>query len=155
QMDLVRDVCAGVLSVREEKNLRTRLPLKTLTVAHPDVATLTPYRELIAEEINVKAVGFSADPAQTGERRLVVRPQIGKRSGPKMKDVMAAVGRAEWSELPDGRVAVAGIELGPEDFSLRVVTPEGLDSKPFDQGRGLVVLDTRVYQDLEREGFAR
>ena len=155
RMDQVREICTAVMSLREAKSLRTRLPLRTLTVAHPDAGALEDYRALIAEELNVKQVVLSTDPASMGEQQLKVNPQIGKRIGGKMKDVMNAQRSGDWSRLPDGRIAIAGIELGPEDFSLRVVTGEGLDSEPFDGGAGIVVLDTRVYEDLEREGWAR
>jgi isoleucyl-tRNA synthetase len=129
--------------------------LRTLTLAHPQAEALAEYQALIADEVNVKQVVLSTDPASMGEQQLKVNPQIGKRIGGKMKDVMNAQRSGDWSALADGRIAIAGIELGPEDFSLRVVTGEGLDSEPFDGGRGIVVLDTRVYDDLEREGWAR
>ncbi|MBI1179375.1 MAG: isoleucine--tRNA ligase [Alphaproteobacteria bacterium] len=155
RMDQVREICTAVMSLRETKSLRTRLPLKTLTVAHPDAAALEPYRALIADEVNVKQVVLATDPASMGEQQLKVNPQIGRRIGGKMKEVMAAQREGDWRMAAGGNVAIAGIELGPEDFSLRVVTPEGLDSEPFDGGAGVVVLDTRVYDDLEREGWAR
>jgi isoleucyl-tRNA synthetase len=155
RMDQVREICAAVMSLRETKSLRTRLPLRTLTIAHPDAAALEEYRALIADEVNVKEVVLSTDPASMGEQQLKVNPQIGKRIGGKMKDVMNAQRTGDWTKTADGKVAIAGIELEPEDFSLRVVTGEGLDSEPYDQGRGVVVLDTRVYEDLEREGWAR
>lgn len=154
RMDQVRDICACVMSLREAKNLRTRLPLKSLTVAHPEVAALEPYRDLIADEVNVKEMRFTRDPASLGEQRLIVNPQIGKRLGTRMKDVMAAARNGSWS-LRDGLVELAGITLEPEDFSVRMLAPEGLDSAPFDGGAGVVLLDTQVYVDLEREGLAR
>ena len=155
RMDQVREICAAVMSLREAKSLRTRLPLRTLTIAHPDAQALSDYQALIGDEVNVKAVVLSTDPASMGEQQLKVNPQIGKRIGGKMKDVMNAQRSGDWTKTADGRIAIAGIELEPEDFSLRVVTGEGLDSEPFDGGRGVVVLDTRIYDDLEREGWAR
>lgn len=155
EMDRVREICAAVMSLREGKSLRTRLPLRTLTVAHPQAARLEPYRAVVAEELNVKEVAFSGDPAAMGRQELKVNPQIGKRLGAKMKEVMAAARAGDWTPAAGGKVAVAGIELEPEDFSLRVVAGEGLDSEPFDGGAGVVVLDTRVYEDLKREGWAR
>jgi isoleucyl-tRNA synthetase len=155
RMDQVREICAAVMSLREAKSLRTRLPLRTVTIAHPDAAALEEYRALVADEVNVKQVVLSDDPMAMGERQLKVNPQIGKRIGGKMKEVMAAQRSGDWRLTVAGGVAIAGIELGPEDFALRVLTPEGLDSEPFDGGSGVVVLDTRVYEDLEREGWAR
>jgi isoleucyl-tRNA synthetase len=55
-MDRVRDVCTATLFLREERGLRTRLPLRELTVAGRDSERLAPFVELIADEVNVKTV---------------------------------------------------------------------------------------------------
>ena len=154
-MDLIRDVCASVMSLRETKRLRARLPLKTLTVAHVDIEDLRPYAQLIADEVNVKDLVLEADPLSVGEHSLVVKPQIGKRLGQKMKEVMIASKTGKWTLRPDGIVELAGVELSPDDYTMRVMAPEGSDTGLFDASRGVVVMDTRVYPELEREGHAR
>lgn len=154
QMDQVRDICAATLALREAKSLRTRLPLRTLTVAHAEVAALLPFRALIADEVNVKEVVFNPDPTAMGETELKVNPKIGKRLGGQMKAVLAAAKAGEWTRDGD-TVALAGVTLEGEDFSLRVITPEGLDSHPIDGGAGVVVLDTRVDDALRQEGWVR
>jgi len=156
RMDLVRDICAAVMGLREEKKRRTRLPLKSLTVAHPDVAALEPFRPLIAEEVNVKEVVFSDDPAAHGGRELAVNPKIGKRLGKAMKAVMADSKAGKWAfGSEDGTVVVAGETLSGDDFTLRYKVAEGLDSANIDRGAGLVLLDTAVHPELEKEGWAR
>ena len=154
-MDRVRDVCGAVMSLREAKSLRTRLPLRILTVAHPETATLAPYRALIADEVNVKEVAFADDPAALGDRRLTVDPRIGRRLGARMKAVLAAARNDDWRENADGTVAIAGETLAQAEFTMRVVVAEGLDTAPIDGGVGAVVLDTRIDAALEREGLAR
>jgi isoleucyl-tRNA synthetase len=155
RMDLIRDVCNSVMSLREAKRLRARLPLKTLTVAHADIEDLRPYSQLIADEVNVKELVLEADPLSVGEHSLVVKPQIGKRLGQKMKEVMTASKTGNWTLRPDGIVELAGVELPPEDYTMRVMAPEGSDTGLFDASRGVVVMDTRIYPELEREGYAR
>jgi isoleucyl-tRNA synthetase len=155
RMDLIRDVCASVMSLREAKRLRARLPLKTLTIAHQDIEDLRDYAPLIAEEVNIKDLVLEADPLSVGEHSLVVKPQIGKRLGKKMKEVMAASKSGDWTLRPDGIVELAGVELPPEDYTMRVNAPEGSDTGLFDGGSGVVVVDTRLYPELEREGHAR
>jgi isoleucyl-tRNA synthetase len=155
RMDLIRDICASVMSLREAKRLRARLPLKTLTVAHVDIEDLRDYAPLIAEEVNVKDLVLESDPLSVGEHSLVVKPQIGKRLGQKMKEVMIASKSGNWTLRDDGMVELAGIELPPEDYTMRVTAPEGSDTGLFDAGRGVVVMDTRLYPELEREGYAR
>jgi isoleucyl-tRNA synthetase len=55
----------------------------------------------------------------------------------------------------DGRVEIAGIILDPHDFELRLHTTEELVAEPFDAWRGVVVLDTNIYRELQAEGWAR
>ncbi len=155
RMDQVRELCAAVMSLREGKSLRTRLPLRSLTVAHPDVEALAAYRDVIADEVNVKEVRFTADPSTLGEQRLVVNPAVGKRIGKDIRTVMAAAAKGDWSRQPDGTFSVGGIHVGAEEAAVRMLTSDGLDQAPFDRGAGLVLLDTQVYDDLEREGLAR
>ena len=55
-MDLVRVVASVGSSLRKAKKLRVRLPLPKLTVAVDNPQRLEPYRDLIADELNVKTV---------------------------------------------------------------------------------------------------
>ena len=73
-----------------------------------------------------------------------------------MKDVLAAAkagaveaaSAAARSRSPDRRIA-------PEEYELRFQAAEGLDATSFDGSAGVVVLDTKVDAELEREGLAR
>ena len=55
-MDLVREVCSAIHSVRKARGLRARLPLPKVTIAHHNASLLEPFLPLIADEVNVKAV---------------------------------------------------------------------------------------------------
>ncbi len=156
RMDLARDVASAAASVRTAKNLRNRLPLAKLTVAHPRHATLAPLRDVIAEEANVKQVAFADDPSAFGAEVLVVNPRIiGKRLGGAMKDILAASKAGEWKRLDAGAVEVAGQRIEPGEYEIRFQTKGGLDAVSFDNNAGVVVLDTAVTPALEREGLAR
>src|SRR5580693_5998985 len=69
-MDLVRAVCSTALSLRKARQLRVRLPLARLTIGHPAAISLAPYADLIRDEVNVKEVDFTADPARLGTFEL-------------------------------------------------------------------------------------
>jgi isoleucyl-tRNA synthetase len=156
RMDLVRQVCSAAASIRTEKNLRNRLPLRELVVAHPQRAMLESMHDVISEEANVKHVKFETDPSMFGSEVLVVNPRIvGKRLGPAMKDVLAAAKTGAWKKLADGAIEVAGQRIEPEEYELRFKAKEGLDATSFDGSAGVVVLDTTVDAELEREGLAR
>ena len=156
RMDLARAACSAAASIRTAKNLRNRLPLRTLTLAHPRHAMLGPLRDVIAEEANVKEVVFADDPAAFGAEVLVVNPRIvGKRLGGRMKDVLAAAKAGDWTRADGGAVIVAGERIEPEEYELRFRAAEGLDATGFDGSAGVVVLDTTVDAALEEEGIAR
>ena len=154
EMDLVRAACSATLAVRERARLRVRLPLAELTIAHPDAPRLAPYLALIQDEVNVKAVTLSTDLAAFGKQELKVNPRIGKVLGAKMKPVMAASKAGNFTLLDDGRAEVAGEILTPDQFDLRLVTPEGSAAEPVG-GLGAAVLNVAVTPELEREGLAR
>jgi len=155
RMDLARTVASAALSIRTVKNLRTRLPLRRLTVAHPGFEKLALLKDVIADEVNVKEVVLASDPAAYGEVVLAVDPKIGKRLGKNLKDVLNAARAGQWEELDGGRYAVAGQTIEPGEYELRFKANEGLDAVAFDGAAGVVVLDTEVDAALEREGVAR
>ena len=134
------------LSIRTAKNLRNRLPLRTLTIAHPRHAMLEPLRDVIAEEVNVKEVVFADDPSAYGATEvLAVDPRlVGKRLGKAMKDVLAAAKAGDWHDGRRRRVEVAGQVLQAGEYELRFKPREGLDAVPFAGSAGVVVLDTKV-----------
>jgi len=155
RMDLSRDICSSVLTLREAHRRRTRLPLKTLTVAHPDAAMLESYGAIIAESVNVKTVVFTAEVAGFGSRDIKVNSKLGAKLGAKFKEVLAAQRARAWIMRADGRVEIAGIVLDQHDFELRLQTAQGLVGEPFDSWRGVVALDTEIYPELQAEGWAR
>ncbi len=156
RMDLAREVCSAAASIRTAKNLRNRLPLRKLTIAHPNHRILKPLRDVIAEEANVKSIAIADDPAQFGSEVLVVNPRVvGKRLGSLMKAVLEAAKVGAWKKLPDGAVEVAGTRIEKDEYELRFRAKEGIDAASFDGNAGVVALDTHVDAELEQEGLAR
>jgi len=87
---------------------------------------------------------------------LVVNPRIiGKRLGAFMKEILAASKAGKWTRIDGGAVEVAGQRIEPGEYEVRFQTQPGLDATSFDGNAGVVVLDTKVTPDLEREGLAR
>ena len=155
EMDLAREVSSATLTLREARRLRVRLPLRKLTVAHPEASILEPFKDIIADEVNVKEVVLSEDPSQYGQRELKVNPKIGAKIGAKIKEVLPAAKQGHWTELADGGVEIAGITLDKGDFEMRLITGEGVAAEPVARGQGLVMLDTTIYPELQVEGWAR
>jgi isoleucyl-tRNA synthetase len=154
-MDLVRTVCSTALGRRKARQLRVRLPLARLEVAHPDALALAPYADLIRDEVNVQDVALSSDPASLGTFELAVNPRVlGPRIGAKVQEVIEAVKAGNWERRGDSIVA-AGIELEDAEYDLRLVAAEPDSVSALPGGVGLVALDTVVTPELAAEGTAR
>lgn len=155
-MDLVREACSAIHSVRKARGLRARLPLAKVTIAHPESDRLEPFVALIAEEANVKAVELEKDTASFATSVLVVIPaEIGPRLGAATQQVINAVRAGDWKEGADGSIEVAGVTLRSGEFELRVVAADKETGRVIDSGRGVAVLDTTPTAELEAEGTAR
>ena len=155
-MDTVRAVCSAGHSVRKAGDLRARLPLGWALVAGPGALSLSPYRELIADELNVKEVRLSDDVSEVADLALKVEPSVlGPRLGPDTQNVIAAVRRGSWERTPEGDVEVAGHVLAGDEYFLSLV-PKDTDASRALPGDQLVVsLSLEVTPELEREGIAR
>jgi isoleucyl-tRNA synthetase len=154
-MDLVRAVCSTALGIRKARQLRVRLPLARLVIAHPQANSLAPYTDLIADEVNVKAVELAADPASLGTFELTVNPRLlGPRLGARVQEVIRAVKAGEWASTGEG-VTAAGVELEPGEYELRLAVADPGSTSALPDHAGLVALDTRVTAELAAEGTAR
>lgn len=155
-MDEVRVVCSTVLGLRKAEKLRVRLPLALLTVAAADAERLRPYVEIIADEVNVKAVDLSTDVAAYGRFELVVNARAaGPRIGKDVQQVIKAVKAGQWAPQPDGTVLAGGVTLIHGEFTERLVAVEPRSTAALPGGEGLVVLDTELSEELEAEGWAK
>lgn len=155
RMDLARAVCSTALAIRTEKGLRVRQPLRSLTVAHAQCASLLPMRELVADEVNVKEVVLTSDPSAFGRTVVAIDPKVGKRLGKALGAVRQAGLAGRWTPGEDGRVVVEGTVIEASEFEFRFEAKGGVEAAPFAGGVGVVVLDTGLDEALIREGVAR
>ncbi|WP_307841347.1 isoleucine--tRNA ligase [Streptomyces endocoffeicus] len=154
-VERTRQIVSTTLALRRADGLRIRLPLARLTVACDDHGVLEPLTGLIREQANVKEVVLAADPTTYGTIQLSVNARAcGRRLGSRTQEVIDAVAAGAWVREPDGGIRVAGIPMRPEEIDERLVadTP---GSAVLPNGAGLVVLDTRVTEELAAEGMAR
>lgn len=170
-MDRVRAVCSLSLGVRKANKLRVRQPLSRLTVVVDDPSALEPYTELLASELNVKAVdlvGLDSGAAQEYgiERRLTVNARAaGPRLGRGVQAAIKASKSGAWREDADGTVVVVtpdgDVPLEPTEYEVTtVVGASGGAAEPTVgaavlPGGGFVVLDLVLDDALRAEGYAR
>jgi len=105
--------------------------------------------------LNVKQVELTTDVDRYGTRELVLNPKsLGPRLGGRTQQVIKAHKAGEWSLVGD-RAVVGGIDLEPGEFDFRLVSAGEDAVSTLKSSEGLVVLDTAVTPELEREGVAR
>jgi isoleucyl-tRNA synthetase len=154
-MDLVRAVCSTALGLRKARQLRVRLPLARLTIAHPGADALAPFVDLIRDEVNVKEVTLSADPASLGTFELMVNPRVlGPRLGARVQEVIRAVKAGNVEHIGERAVA-AGVELEAGEYEVRLAAAHPESTAALPGSTGLVELDTAVTPELAAEGTAR
>lgn len=163
EMDFVQDLCSAGKFVREEKNLRNRLPLSDLTVAGSNLGFLNDaYKEIIKDELNVKQVQADGNVgAYAAPSLYLYTPLLGKKLGKDMGKVMAAYNEYKktgvpcWSENGSEGICVAGIALTPDLYEERLEILNGKAGKAFADNKAVIVLNTEVSETLEQEGMAR
>ncbi len=156
QMDMTRAISSVAKSIREEHKLRNRLPLKSMIVAGDNAESLKDFAESLKDEVNVKEVILKSDINDVASRFLYLKtPLIGKRLGSYMKDIMAKSKTNEWSQNEDGTLSIAGQTLFKEEYELRLVINEGMSGSSLPDNTAVVILDTNIDENLEKEGIAR
>jgi isoleucyl-tRNA synthetase len=155
-MDQVREVASAASSLRKAKKLRVRLPLPKLTVAVENPQRLEPFKDLIADELNVKSVELTDDIPRYGRFELTVNArEAGPRLGKNVQAAIKAVKAGEGVVNPDGTLTAGPAVLLPEEFSSRLVAADPEWTAALPGGSGLVVLDGTVTPELEAEGWAK
>ena len=159
-MDLIRSICSIALSIRDNKNLRVRLPLKTLTVIGKNAARILPFKEIISDEVNVKSVEIKEEISELAELKLQINfKKIGAKYGPKIKEITAATKSGEWKKISENEIEICGIKLVDDEFEIKLTTKNQDEKKfaimPLPTNDCLVQLDIEITKDLEDEGIAR
>jgi isoleucyl-tRNA synthetase len=161
RMAVVRSVVGLGRKLREDQKLKVRQPLATLTVVSRDPRVTAAARTtaaLIADELNVKQVEFSADEATFCT--LSIRPNfqaLRERAGSKLKPIGEALrtwSASEIDKLERGEALdVAGVSISLADVLLTRTPVQG--KVVASSGAVTVVLDPKITPELVQEGIAR
>lgn len=147
--------------IREEQRIKVRQPLSKLTVVHRDArirALIASASQLIAEELNIKAVLTSPDESEFTS--VSVKPNfktLGKRCGSKLgpiKQGLETWGLDEVAQLEKGEtITLEGETLTLDDVILIRSSLGG--AAVATDGNLTVALNTEITGELKSEGFAR
>lgn len=157
EMDFLQELCSAGKFIREEKNLRNRLPLQSLTVVGDNLGFIgSQYQEIIKDELNVKEVKLDDNLAAYADKTVYLyTPLLGKALGKDMGAVMGAYKQGKWELNADATLSIAGQTLTRDLFEVRLNMKDGVAGQPFADNKAVVTLDTNVTDDLRREGMAR
>jgi len=165
EMEATQIVVSCGHSLRKEHKLKVRQPLKKahLVTTHATLLeALKRQTNLIGEELNVHEIVLSSD--ESGFVTLSCIPNfrvLGKKVGPKMRAVQAAIGKLEQGAketLLQGNPIEIEAEgerftLTGEDVSVKREVLEGLVART--EGGITLILDTQLDEPLLLEGIAR
>ena len=164
-MAAAREAVAVGRGARAEAKLKVRQPLAEAVVACPAgvAAQIGSLVNLVAEELNVRAVRFVTDPGELVEVSL--KPnyrRLGPRFGARMPEVAAAVAGlapAETARALDGGGAVEILVAGaPEALDSEDLLREARPSAGYAVGQDAALavgLATEITPELRLEALAR
>lgn len=157
EMDFLQELCSAGKALREEKSLRNRLPLASLTVVGENLDFIgEQYSAIIKDELNVKEVKLDNDLANYASNYVYLyTPLLGKKLGKDMGKVMGAYKQGQWELKNDGTLSIAGLVLESDLFEARLDIKEDVAGRAFASNKAVVTLDTNLTDELKREGMAR
>ena len=151
--------------LRADNDLKVRQPLSAIRISGVsfgsgdgcDSGMAEELNALVVDELNVKKVEMIADETALCEVSYKANfKTLGKRCGPKMKAVAAAIaamGNGEWGTGNGEPKVVEGVELTSEDVLVTRTPKEGL--VVASEGAVVVGLETALTPELVAEGNAR
>ena len=150
-------MCSAALSLRKARQLRVRLPLASLTVAHPSAPALTEFADIIKDEVNVKDLVLSADPASLGAVPAHGQParRSARASASRCRRSSARSRPATGPQATATSSRPAACELQPGEYELTLTAADPDSTAALPGSDGLIALDTAVTPELAAEGTAR
>jgi isoleucyl-tRNA synthetase len=164
-MQLAQDISSLVHSLRKKEKLKVRQPLQKILIPilnEKVKVQIQHVEELIKAEVNIKEIEYIDDTS--GILVKNIKPNfalLGKRFGPKMKQVSAAIN--QWSQEEIGAIERDGkyaLMLDGESVSLSLedvlITSQDIPGWSVASDRGVTVaLDVTLTTELKQEGVAR
>lgn len=157
EMDLVKEICSVALFLRDKENLRVRLPLNQIKIIGNDIEDLKKYKDIIADEVNVKNVIFESDIDKIATFVIEVDlKKLGSKYGEKLRDIMKAVKENKWKKADDDKIEIANTILEKDEYSIKLKPKkESKNMQALSNNKAIIELDFNITPELELEGLAR
>ena len=157
EMDLVKEICSVALFLRDKENLRVRLPLNQIKIIGNDIEDLKKYKDIIADEVNVKNVVFESDIDKIATFVIEVDlKKLGSKYGEKLRDIMKAVKENKWKKADGDKIEIANTSLEKDEYSIKLKPKkESKNMQALSNNKAIIELDFNITPELELEGLAR
>lgn len=165
QMATVQKAVSMGRSLRNQFNIKNRQPLSAVALVTRDAdekKVLQEMEDTIAEELNVKKVIFHDREDELVEYSAKANFRVlGKQLGPKMKLAAAEIAKLSNEQIAailDGQALAITVDGQDVDLTSENVIVERIekeDMKVVNDGTLTVGLETKITDDLRREGYAR
>ena len=152
-------------SLRNQFNIKNRQPLASVALVTRNAdekKVLQDMEDTIAEELNVKKVIFHEREDELVEYKAKANFRVlGKQLGPKMKLAAGEIEKLSNEQIAailDGQKLSISVQDQDVDLTSENVIVERFekeDLKVINEGTLTVGLDTKISDDLKREGYAR
>lgn len=155
-MDMVRLVCSAALFIRDQKNIRVRLPLNKLTIIGKNAAKMLEFKDIIADEVNVKNIEIAEEIGDLAELKLQINfKKVGAKFGKLMKEISILAKEGKWKKISDNKIEIAGQVLEDDDFEIKLIAKDQDSITSLPSNDCLVKIDLEVTEELRQEGVAR
>ena len=156
-MNLVKEIWSVALFLRDKENLRVRLPLNQIKIIGNDIEDLKKYKDIIADEVNVKNVVFESDIDKIATFVIEVDlKKLGSKYGEKLRDIMKAVKENKWKKADNDKIEIANTILEKDEYSIKLKPKkESKNMQALSNNKAIIELDFNITPELELEGLAR
>ena len=159
-MTLVRELAETGRRIRVDADRRQRLPCaEGWIVSGPD---LSPFHEILAEELNVEIISLETDLDRFQKIEVVPnRRSLGAKCRQDLPAVLQGIAdgdsEAMLASIEAGNLVIAGYEIGSDDIELRRVERQGYAAQTVQIAESSVslVLDMSDTPELLSKGLAR
>ncbi len=165
RMALARGIVQLVLLLRNRSQINVRQPLARMLVVTGsalDQASIARVRDIILDEVNVRAIEYIDDASGIVKRSAKADfKKLGPRLGKRMKAVAAAVAALDDADIrrlqTDGSIEldIGGEKLRVTSDEVEILSEEIGEWSVAQDGPLTVALDTHIDDELRAQGFAR
>lgn len=150
---ILRKIISLGLSLRAKQKIKIRQPLQNVLISTPETLK-TADCQIIQEELNVKEVKISLNPAEIATKFVRVQARlVGKRLGAKVQKIIAAAKQKQVKFLPNETVEICGEILRPPE--IEIIWQGQASSEVASEGGLVVALNLAITPELKLEGRAR